>query len=81
LRSAIVRFPERTGQKIVCERQFSNFGMEHFQVNRWFRRLRFARENLGCALQKLGSPRRDLVRVNVELLRQLGECFLALQSS
>jgi hypothetical protein len=55
--------------------------MHYFRVNRWLRRLRFARENVGCALQKLSSPRCDLVRVNAELLRQLGERLLARQSS
>jgi hypothetical protein len=55
--------------------------MEHFWVNRWLCRVRFACENVGGALQKLSSPRRDLVRVNVELLRQFGERLLTLSSS
>ena len=33
-----------------------------------------------CSLQKLVLPLRDLIGVNVELLRQLGELFIALDS-
>jgi hypothetical protein len=36
-------------------------------------------ENPGRAFKQLGFPLRDLVGVNVELLRQLGQRLLALQ--
>ena len=36
-------------------------------------------ENPGCAFKKLSLPLRDLIGVNVELLRQFGQRLLALQ--
>ena len=61
---------ERTGQKIVLQRQLSDLGMEHRQIHR--RHLAVAAtlraKQPGCPVEKLRLPLGDLVGMNVELL-------------
>src|SRR3954453_18504536 len=55
--------------------------MEGFDVDRWRARLGpgFRPEHPGSSFEKQRLPGRDLVRVDVELLRQLGQRLLALE--
>lgn len=47
--------------------------MEFLHVDRWRRFcLAVAAEDLGCPFEKLRSPRRDLIGVDVKLLGQFG---------
>src|SRR3954451_16197668 len=54
--------------------------MEGFDVDRWCARLGpgFRPEHPGSSFEKQPLPGRDLVRVDVELLRQFGQHLLAL---
>jgi hypothetical protein len=38
-------------------------------------------EHIGCPFLELCFPRRDLIGVDVELLRQLGQCSIALMAA
>src|SRR5271166_655407 len=57
--------------------------MERLQIHRWSNGagLGLGPEYSGSPLQKLRLPLRDLVDVNVELLRQFDQRLLALQGS
>ena len=73
------RFGERAFQKIVLQRQLSDLRMKSLQIDRRRPRIAFpAPENAGRAFEKLTLPLRDLVGVDFELLRQLGQRLLAL---
>ena len=64
-------------------RQLADLGMQRLHVDRRLRRLSVAvrAENPGSAFQQLPAPGRDLVRVNVKLLRQFGQRLLDLHGS
>jgi hypothetical protein len=65
---------ERAGQKIILQCQLANLGVQLLQIDR--RRcctLRNTAKNTGSAFQQLPAPRRDLVRMDIKLLRQLGQ--------
>src|SRR3546814_5728370 len=68
---------ERTGQKIVLQRQLPDLGVKLLHVHHRRRGARTAPEHLGGTVEKLRPPSRDLVRMNVELLRQLRQRLLA----
>src|SRR4051812_6241359 len=66
--------------KIIGQRQLPDLGMERLDVD-----CRGTWLSLGCRLESPGSsfqqqrlPSRDLVRMNIELLRQFGQRLLAL---
>lgn len=63
---------ERPGQKITHQRQLADVGVQRLHIGH---RLGMAvrPEYAGSAFQKLPPPGRDLVQVNVKLLRQLGQ--------
>ena len=65
------------------QRQLSDLRMERLQIHRWSNGagLGLGAEYSGSPLQKLRLPLRDLVDVNVELLRQFDQRLLALQGS
>jgi hypothetical protein len=64
--------------KIVGQRQLADLRVPRLHVHRrGCFRLRLPPEYPGSAVQELRRPGRDLVRVYVELLRQLGERPLA----
>jgi hypothetical protein len=71
--------PKRAGQKIVLQRQLSDLRMQSLYIDD---RLRIGlpgfAEHPGRALEQLIAPLLDLVRVNVETLRQLDQRLLAL---
>ena len=69
---------ERPGQKIIHQRQLADLGMQRLYVDRRLHRSssHVRSKNTGGTFQKLRAPGRDLVRVNVELLRQLGQRLL-----
>ena len=72
---------ERAFQKIILQRQLPDLGVQRLQIH--WRRARLAlllTENARRSFEKLGFPLRDLIGVNVELLRQFGQRLLALQS-
>jgi len=77
------RLAQRPGQKIVHQRQLADLGVQRLHVDRGLGRLAmaFRSENPCRPFQQLAAPRRDLVRVNVKLLRQLGQRPLALNGS
>lgn len=60
------------------QRQLANLGVQRLYVDRRLRSLaaRLAAEYSGCTFQELRAPRRDLVRVNIKLLRQLRQRLL-----
>jgi hypothetical protein len=73
------RLGERAFQKIVLQRQLSDLRMKGLQINRRWHGLDSAMsENTGRAFEKLTLPLRDLIGVDIELLRQLGQRPLAL---
>src|ERR1019366_2752314 len=73
---------ERAGQKIVHQRQLANLGVQRLHIDRRLRRCcAFRAENASGSFQQLGPPGRDLVRMNVKLLRQLRQRLLALHGS
>ena len=81
MRVTQTRFAERAFQKIVLQRQLSDLGVQNFQIDRRGRRLAPAMiENARCAFQQLALPLPDLVDAHVELLHQIGERLLALES-
>jgi len=61
---------ERSFQKIVLQRQRSDLGMQRLHVDGWLRRaIATARtKHIGSPFLKLRLPRRDLVRMHVEIL-------------
>jgi DNA replication protein DnaC len=65
------RFAERTGQKIVVQRQLADLGVQHLQIHRRRCLSRSAAEQPGRPVKHLSLPCRDLVGVNILLLRQL----------
>ena len=66
-------------QKIILQRQFADLGVQRFQIDGGlFRLALLLTEHAGRAFEKLAFPRRDLVRMNVELLRQLRQRPIAL---
>src|SRR5690606_33997397 len=73
------RLAERTGQKIVLQRQFADFGMKRFDINGWPCRFRLVliTENAGRPLKELVFPLLNLVGMHVELLGQFHQCLLA----
>ena len=74
------RFAERTFQKIILQRQLSDLGMKRLQIHRHsLAARRTGAEHPRSALQQLHFPGRDLVRMNVKKLRQLGQRLLALE--
>ena len=73
------RLAERAGQKIVLQRQLPDLRMQGLHVDHRFRRgLRSFAEHPRRALKQLIAPLLDLVRMNVEILRQLDQRLLAL---
>src|SRR5262249_1010726 len=58
------------------QRQLTDLGVQRLDVHRRSGSLpaRCTLEHFGCKLDKLVLPIRDLIRVNVELLRWLSEC-------
>jgi hypothetical protein len=65
--------------KIVLQRQLSDLGVKELQIDRRRRRFRLvASENARRAFEKLTTPLRDLVRMDVKLLRKFGQGLLAL---
>ena len=63
---------ERAFQKIILQRQFADLGVERFQIDGGLSRVALLlAEHAGRAFEKLALPRRDLVRMNIELLRQI----------
>ncbi len=76
------RLSERAGQKIILQRKLPDLRMKGLHVDCRLRlSLRGCAEYSGRTLQQLVSPLLDLVRVNVEILRQLDQGFLALDRS
>ena len=71
---------KRSFQKIVLQRQLSDLGMERLHVDGRLRSSAAAAgtEYIGCPFLKLRLPRCDLIGVDVELLRQLNQCPIAL---
>ena len=76
------RLAERAFQKIIGQGQLPDFCMESLDVHRGFgafgRGLAFGSESAGGPFKKLRLPRCDLIGVDIELLRQLGQRLLAL---
>src|SRR5450432_2378122 len=73
------RLAERSFQKIVLQCQLPDLGMQSLQVDSRFTTSGSVIEHTGSALQKLRFPLRDLIRMNVEALRKVRQCHLALQ--
>jgi len=73
-------FAERTGRKIVLQRQLADLRVQRFEINRPCRLLgrRAGPEHSGGTLKQMRLPRRDLVRVDVIQVRQLSQRLLAL---
>lgn len=70
-------FAERSGQKIVLQRQLPDLGVKLFDIDRWRRsRLALAAENLGSPFKKLRAPGRDLIGMHVILIGQFGQRLL-----
>src|SRR3954447_25513986 len=63
---------------IVGERQLADLGVQRFHVDGWRGRVRsrLRPEHPGRPLQELSLPGRDLVGMNVKLLRQFGQRLL-----
>jgi hypothetical protein len=72
---------ERTGQKIVRQRQLADLGVQHLHVDHRFGRAGLRAEHVRRTFQELRSPLRDQVRMNVELLRQLRQRLLPFHGS
>ncbi len=70
----------RPEQKIVHQRYFANLGVERLHVNRRLSLLapRPTAKYTCSPFQKLTKPLRDLIRVNVKLLRQFRQRLFAL---
>src|SRR5712671_505185 len=70
---------ERAFQKIVLERQLADLGMKGFQIDGW--RSGFGTslspEYPGRPFKELRLPLGDLVGMDIELLRQIGQRLLA----
>ena len=66
-------FVARTGQKIVLQRQLAVRDVQHLDVHRWSDLNRVAAEQPGGTVKHLSPQRRDLVGVNIILLRQFGQ--------
>src|SRR3954470_467806 len=66
--------------KIIRERQLPDLGVERFDIDCRCTRLRLGGrpEHPGSPFEQQRLPGRDLVRMNVELLRQFGQRLLAL---
>jgi hypothetical protein len=67
-------------ENIVHQRQFADLGVQGLHVDCRFRRFALAvrSENAGSPFEELPKPSRDLVWVNLKLLRQRGQRLLAL---
>jgi hypothetical protein len=75
-------FAERTGQKVILKREFSDLRVQGFQIHRCRNIDRGSpAEKRRGTLRQLRLPGRDLVRVNVIHLGQFSQSLLALQSS
>ncbi len=75
------RLSERAGQKIVRQRQLSDLRMQGLHIDGRLRLgLRGLAEHAGRALKQLVAPLLDLVRMDIEILRQLNQGLLALDS-
>jgi len=71
------RLAERAFQRLALQRPLSDLRMKRRQINR--RRVGLGpavSENTPRAFQKLVLPLRDLIRVDIELLRQFGQRLL-----
>ena len=66
----------------MLERQLTELGVQRPHVNsrRGVLRL-FGAEHVGSAIEQLARPRRDLIGVNIELLRQLDQRLVASDGS
>ena len=70
---------KRAFQKIVLQRQRSDLDMQELQIQLGSgRRALFPAKYAHRAIDKLTSPLRYLIGVNVELLRKLSQCSIAL---
>src|SRR5215207_8254148 len=69
-------FAERTGQKIVGQRQLADLGVQRLHVDGRRSRWRLRTEHPGGPLQELSLPGRNLVGMNIELLGPFGQRFL-----
>jgi len=68
-------FAERSGQKIVLQRQLPDFGVEFLHVD-WRRRVRLAlAKKPGSSFEKLIPSGLDDIRMDIELCRQFGSVF------
>jgi len=67
-------------KKIILQRQLPDLGVQHLQIHRRrrFRACRARAKHPRRTVEKLPLPTRDLVRMNVKLLRQLRQRLLAL---
>lgn len=74
-----IRLAERAGQKIVLQRQLPDLRMKRLHVDQGggSLRLRLGPEYAGGPVKELAAPLRDLVGVDIELLRQIGQRLLA----
>jgi hypothetical protein len=62
---------ERAGQKIILQRQLADLCVQRLQIHRRLSDGRARRaEHIGRSLLQLPLPFRDLVRMNLKLLRQ-----------
>ena len=69
----------RVDQKIVLQRQLSDLGVKRLQIHRRCLGMRRPRaEDARCAIEQLRFPGRDLVGMDIENLRQIGQRLLAL---
>ena len=73
---------KRAFQKIVLQRQRSDLDMQELQIQLGSgRRALFPAKYAHRAIDKLTPPLRYLIGVNVELLRKLSQCSIALDGS
>ena len=68
---------ERAGQKIILQRQLADLRMQRLDIGTVLALLGRSREDFRGAVQQLGLPLRDLVRMHIEPLRQLGQGLVA----
>ena len=71
------RLVQRPFLNIVSQRELADLGMQrlHIHGQRLGRAASRPPEHLGCTFLKLHLPLRDLIGMNVELLRELCQCF------
>ncbi len=65
-------------KKIVGQGELAALGVQRLQIDGHLLRFRLILTENSCrAFEKVALPRRDLVRMNVELLRQLSQRLIA----